>query len=213
MAKPVVVTVREAPESNRPPEYTGAIGVFTLSADLAPVTARVGDPLTLTLKLKGEGTLDRTRAPDLESMPGHRRALQGLRGHGRNPREHRTFTYSLRPLLATIEEFPTLSMAYFDVDKERYVLLRTDPIPLSITEADRLDTDEIVHGGGSEKDPPSTIESRKEGIFANTTDPSALRDQRISPAICMLLLAGMVVLHIVSAYLVTKFAEWPEIMP
>jgi hypothetical protein len=40
---------------NAPPEFGGAVGTFTLRADVNPKTANVGDPITVTATLTGRG--------------------------------------------------------------------------------------------------------------------------------------------------------------
>ena len=82
VAKPAVIDVQDVPRDGRPECYIDAVGKFQLSATLEPKRAKTGDPMTLTVSLEGEGTLDSANAARLEKTAGHRRPLQDLRRHG-----------------------------------------------------------------------------------------------------------------------------------
>ena len=84
-----------------------------------------------------------------------------------------------------------MSASYFDVDEGRYATLKSDPIPISITKAEQLSAEQIVAapraaGQTSSQDP----EARREGIFANITDPNAVRDQSVRPFAWLAWLGG-----------------------
>lgn len=190
VAKPIEVVVNDVPEEGRPTTFTGAIGRFQLQADLEPKRVRVGDPMTLTLTLTGDGTLEATGAPDLRKVKAIADGFRLYEATEETKGNTRRFTYSLRPTRSGVTAFPAVELAYFDTQLAEYVTLRTEPIPIEVIKAVRLSSDQIVtprRGQGSEDE----VEARREGIYANITDPSALRDETVHPGPW---LAGMVVL-------------------
>lgn len=199
----VTVTVKDAPSEGRPAEYTGAIGIFDLTASIAPAAARVGDPITLTLRLKGKGTLDMAQAPDLEAIPEIGENFKVYEATVETKGNVRIFTYSLRPKRADIARFPPVPLAYFDVDRDRYVTLKTDPIPLKIQDADQLTDEDIVTQGQKGDEGEKRIEARKEGLFANIADLDALKNEksRVDLGILGLKLAGMIFIYMLAAFL------------
>ncbi len=52
---PVEVTVRPLPTRDRPDDFSGAVGSFTLRATLEPRTLQAGETATLTMVLEGDG--------------------------------------------------------------------------------------------------------------------------------------------------------------
>ena len=56
--------------ANAPPNFSGAVGNFTLATDVKPKNAQVGDPLTVTASISGRGNFDRVTAPTLENERG-----------------------------------------------------------------------------------------------------------------------------------------------
>lgn len=142
-----IVEVADAPAEGRPADYTGAVGQFTLAARLDPVDAKVGDLLTLTLTLKGTGTLDRVGAPDLKRIAAIEEAFRVYDAAEATRGGQRVFTYRLRPKTTTLAEFPPVQMAVFDPIAQKYETLRTKPIALHIAEANRLSRADIVASG------------------------------------------------------------------
>jgi hypothetical protein len=64
---PVRVRVRPLPEAGRKPGFTGAIGKFELGKPtLSASEVAVGDPLTLTVEVTGEGNLESISPPALD---------------------------------------------------------------------------------------------------------------------------------------------------
>jgi hypothetical protein len=199
VAKPVEVIVKDVPQEGRPGTYVGAVGRFDLAAQLAPTQAKVHDPMTLTLTLRGEGTLESAVAPDVAAMPevaGRFKIYEATEETGSGSRR---FTYGLRPLEAGIEAFPSVPVSYFDVESERYVTLRTDPIPIQIAEAEELADDQIVAGADGSSRTQRDLETRREGVFANVTDLSAVGDESVDPLRWLLGLIGMAGLYVAVA--------------
>ncbi|PYL14973.1 MAG: hypothetical protein DME30_12265 [Verrucomicrobia bacterium] len=52
--------------TNAPPNFSGAIGNFTMAVDAKPKTVQVGDPITVTSTINGRGNFDRMNGPALE---------------------------------------------------------------------------------------------------------------------------------------------------
>ena len=179
MAKPAAVTVKDAPLDGRPASYAGLIGRFEFESQLAPTKAKVGDPMTLTVTLRGQGTLDAVTAPrleDISEIAGHFRIHEATE---ESDDEVRRFTYGLRPLDTGIDSFPPIEMSYFDVEQEEYITLHTEKIPLQIGTAEKLASGDIAmadtspSGGGD-------IEMQEGGLLANHTLAS-LRNDSVDP--------------------------------
>ncbi len=179
-AKPLTVRVKDVPLVGRPDSYSGAVGRFEIGADLSPLEAKVGDPLTLTLWLKGEGTLDNALAPKLDRVAELTDRFKVYDATEETRGDVRLFTYSVRPRDTSVTELPAIPLSYFDVDAEKYVTLQTVPIAIKVTEADRLRDAEIATATPSPH-AETTVESHVEGIFANVTDTGQIRDETVRP--------------------------------
>ncbi|MBN1910526.1 MAG: BatD family protein [Pirellulales bacterium] len=211
VARPLKIDVKQAPEADRPASYLGAIGAFDWSASLTPTEAKVGDPITLTLTLSGQGSLDGVSPPDLAAIPEVAKdfktypATQEIKG------KTCRFTYTLRPLRADVAEFPPVPAAYFDVHRHEYVTLRSEPIRLRVSPADRLSGGQIVGRAAPTKSGNGqTLEARRDGIFANITDPAEVRNDKVNAGNWVAVLGGMFGLGVVGSLAIRRLQRRGE---
>ena len=129
LARGLEVTVKDVPLDGRPDSYIGAVGRFDVKAELAPTTARVGDPMTLTVTLTGQGTLADARPPAIAGLPGIDDAFRTYDATEESLSNARRFIYSLRPLSTDVTEFPRIPVSYFDVETEKYVTVTPTRFP------------------------------------------------------------------------------------
>ena len=190
VARPLVVTAKDVPSDGRPDSYLGAIGHFEVVNQLVPMQAKVGDPLTLTITLRGQGTLEAARAPDLTAIPAVTDRFRVYEATGETQEGQRQFTYSLRPLQAGTVEFPSIPLSYFDVQQEKFITLRSEPISLVVAQAEQLDDDEIALAG-ARNGRQAAIEASQDGVLVNINDLSILTDQSVDAPRWFLLFAGM----------------------
>ena len=178
IARPLEITVKNPPEEGRPASYTGAIGEFQVATELVPTKAKVGDPMTLTMTIRGQGTLENAVAPDLAKFAN---VVEQFRIYdkptGESSENSRQFTYSLRPEASGEISFPAIPFSYFDVKQEKYVTLKTDPIPLSIAVAQQMADNEIAMAASPGR--KRSIEAQG-GLLANITNRNELYDQSVN---------------------------------
>jgi hypothetical protein len=191
VAKPLTIEVRGAPPDGRPASYIGAIGRFQVDVELTPTSVKVGDPMTLSLRVHGQGALSDAVAPELDQMPAVADSFKVYEASEDSAEGSRQFKYSLRPKKAGISEFPPLELAYFDFDQEKYVTLRTAPIKIQVAESDRLANQDIAIAATNRPANSSAFEVSREGIFANITDLRQVHDERVHPERWLLSLGSM----------------------
>ncbi len=59
----LIFNVEPLPEEGKPENFTGAIGNFTMDIGATPRRVEVGEPITLTMSISGEGNFNRVEAP------------------------------------------------------------------------------------------------------------------------------------------------------
>ena len=186
------VEIKPIPTAGRPADFNGAIGPHTITARATPTEVPVGDPITLSLTLRGTGPLDRLSAPRLDRVEAltddfevPAESLAGeLTGGGK------TFTLTVRALRDDVTEIPPIPLSFFDPRTESFRTVRTDAIPLTVTPAERLALTLPEDGATGGRLAP--LVETTEGLMANTTDPSeVLADQsgRIATHVWIILAA------------------------
>lgn len=166
--------VLDLPAAGRPASFNGWIGKFDIEAQAQPTAVDVGEPITLSLKVKGTGMPLSSRPPRLDQQPALTNDFQVPReiGAGEEQGGSWEFTQTLRAKHDRVAEIPQIELPYFDPEAGEYRIARSEPIPLEVAAA-RIVTAEDAEGVGSV---PSqfTVESTDEGIAHNYVDASAL---------------------------------------
>ena len=126
-APAVTLDVRPLPTEGRPTCFSGAIGRFSLHVEASPLTAKVGDPVTLTMRVSGEGSLATASAPQLgtdEAWKAYEsRSEADTEPHyGQGP-QWKTFYQTLVPRSAGDLALPKAKFGYFDPDAAKFVTL------------------------------------------------------------------------------------------
>lgn len=132
-SEPATLEVKPLPP-NAPPNFSGAVGSFTMTSEAKPNHVQVGDPITVTSTISGRGNFDRMTAPTLESEQSwHKYPASskfkpdddiGISGD-------KTFEMVISPEEKK-SSVPPLLFSYFDPAKENYVTLRSDSVPIVV---------------------------------------------------------------------------------
>ncbi len=173
------VTVSPPPILGRPQNYVNAVGLFEMTANLVPTKTRVGEPMTLTLTIRGDGAIEDITAPKLEQIKEIKEHFKIYDATDKIEDRQVQFTWSLRPLDDTVKEFPAISASYFDVDSGQYYQMKTPPIPITVSKSTALQMDTISAGGtGNSAD--QSWKNQQGGVHANITNINALRESRFN---------------------------------
>jgi BatD DUF11 like domain len=132
---PLTVTVKPLPTEDRPPDFAGAVGKFTLNARLnQPSQVHVNDPLAIDLTVAGQGNFDAISAPILSTSEGWKtypaRLTQENRSTGLEPGVVGYSQVIIPQKMAP--EVPPFIFSYFDLDQQKYVTARSNSIALQM---------------------------------------------------------------------------------
>ncbi len=137
-SEPVPVEVRPLPPG-APAEFQGAVGRFTLTSELAPERAQVGEPLTWSLTLRGQGNWPDGIGLPARAVPNHVEVIQPR--SVRSFEEGDVFRGEVSEDLVLIPTQPgTLRLApvaftYFDPMLERYETIEVAAPPVEVLPA------------------------------------------------------------------------------
>ena len=173
--KPSDVSVLALPTQGRPANFTGAVGTFDLTVLAEPTAVRVGDPIKLTMEIRGDGPLETLPPPNLAADPkltgGFRVPQEELAGKVVGGRKR--FTQVIRAERSDLTEIPRLEYPYFDPDREMYVVALSEAIPLKVMPAAELNTSALVE----RMDPPAANNQTLhalDGLHGNETREARL---------------------------------------
>ncbi|MBX3362833.1 MAG: BatD family protein [Phycisphaeraceae bacterium] len=134
-SNPLNLEIRPLPDAGRPSGFSGIVGEGRIEASLSTPTARIGDPINLTIRLSGALPADRLRPPRIELQ--HDIAEQFRIGRegwvdGGVSGDSRTYSITVRPQSSEISEFPPIRLHWFDPSSATYKTSLSRAIPLKI---------------------------------------------------------------------------------
>lgn len=125
------------PTEGRPKSFAGVVGEkFDLEVSTNRNTVRIGDPLRLSVVLRGEDSLETASFP-LMSQPSLMNQdfsfdSDAPTGIWDADRKEKTFSLTLRPLKETIQEIPPLEFSWFDPRRAEFRTIRSKPLALEV---------------------------------------------------------------------------------
>lgn len=128
--EPLNLNVLSVPDAGRPVDFSGAVGRFSFRAEASPRDVAVGDLVTVTLTIQGEGLPDALTPPVVPAAPGFK-----VYGIERVPEQcsdtAQVFRQTVVPLDGDARLIPALAFSFFDARSRRYVTQTAGPFPLT----------------------------------------------------------------------------------
>ncbi|WP_158265489.1 BatD family protein [Blastopirellula marina] len=149
------IDVKPVPTAGRPADYRGTVGQYQIVTQALPTDVKAGDPITLHIGIRGDGPMELVQAPPLAALPqltaDFKVANEPLAGLVEG--DTKLFTTTIRPRREGITEIPAIPLTFFDPAKEAFVTVKSEPIAIHVSKAERLALDSIV-GNPSSADRP-----------------------------------------------------------
>jgi hypothetical protein len=157
VGQPHTILVKPFPAEDRPESFAGAVGKsFSLDVSAARTEVRVGDPITFTLTLRGDGNIQNASLPPLSADggmdPGQFR-LPDTDVAGRFEDGAKQFDVTVRVMDETVKRVPALAYSWFDPKAEAYRTTHSKPIALNVMPAKIVSSADVV---SSQAMPPRT---------------------------------------------------------
>ena len=134
----------DVPVAGRPADYAGAVGDVAATTRVSDTSARMGDPVVVTLHLEGQGNVKLWPRPPLKlgwasvANGEERVEVDTSRARVRGSKE---FDWLITPRQPGRQEVPAMSYPFFDPDRVAYDSVRTQPIALNIATASLAEID------------------------------------------------------------------------
>ncbi len=129
-------TARRLPEKGKPSGFGGAVGKFSIAAEVDRDKAKVGDAVNLTVTIQGKGNLKSIGDVELPEMTEFRsyemvgslnqeKDKNGVRGS-------KVFKTVLTPKVSGKLSIPAIPFSYFDPARGKYRIVKTKPIEVQV---------------------------------------------------------------------------------
>jgi hypothetical protein len=140
--EPVKLIIKPLPTVDKPEGFTGAVGKYTMDVLAKPTKVMVGDPITLTINIRGEGNIQTIGEPLLapEGMKEFKaynfETKVTITDRGDGIKGEKLFSKVIEPQSEDIDVMPGISFSYFDPDLEKYKTLTYKPVPIEVEHSD-----------------------------------------------------------------------------
>jgi tetratricopeptide (TPR) repeat protein len=131
------INVLPIPTAGAPPNFRGAIGDFSLAqCEAGPTTVGVGDPITLKVRIEGQGSFDTVTLPasepDWREFKTYPPTAKFESSDPLQIQGSKYFEQVISPLNAQITQIPAFSFSFFNPDSGSFRTLTHPAIPLSV---------------------------------------------------------------------------------
>lgn len=135
-SEPVAIHVRPLPSENELPGFLGAVGSYACDfPSLTTNVLKVGEPVQLTIVIRGQKNLGRINPPLPPPADGWQ-IFPATRGGLIPPTADKdagaSFKYTLIPLTATVHATPAIPFSCFDPARGQYIDLSIPSLPVTV---------------------------------------------------------------------------------
>ncbi len=135
-SKPIDIEVMDVPVEGRPSQFTGAVGRFRMTAQFEPLTGATNQPVTLRVRIEGQGNAKLIELPKLELPPSFelydQKSTAKFLKDGSSFKE---FEVLIIPREPGVFEIPAVQIATFDPDSKKFTPVASQPLRLNVTGA------------------------------------------------------------------------------
>lgn len=138
-SKPAIIHVKALPDSNKPPDFSGAVGNFSITSQLEKNSFGINETGKLMITISGEGNLQLLTAPKI-SWPNDAEAfdptIKSNIFHNTVPLSgSKIFIFPFSSNRQGNYILPSISFSFFNPQKEKYQTIYTVPLPFKIEKA------------------------------------------------------------------------------
>ncbi len=134
---PLTLVVLPTPATDIKPSPSGLVGLFEIRANTDTRQVNVGDPVTVSVTVTGEGNVKSIPVPYRDTLPNFRMFSGGTSENITTAdykiRGSKTFDEVFVPQRAGTYSLPSFALTYFDPKKRAYETARTAPIEITVT--------------------------------------------------------------------------------
>ena len=136
--EPITLTILPLPKIGKPQGFTGAVGSFNLTAhiDKPKQTIEVGQSITLTVNIRGEGNIDSLPEPEIPELVGFTKFEPRIsRNFIKNTdkiRGGKIYEYVFVPTIVGQWQLSPIQLPYFEPSSKTYRIARAMPIEIHV---------------------------------------------------------------------------------
>lgn len=134
----ITLKVNPLPEEGKPKEFKGAVGAFHMEVSTQSQHVKVGDPITLSMSVYGEGNIQTIHEPvliinketDFKVYPSE--STTQITNREEVIRGRKVFSKVIEPQKPDLKYAPAIVFSFFDPHAGQYKTITKEPIPITV---------------------------------------------------------------------------------
>jgi len=144
------IKVKPLPAANKPNDFSGVAGDFKMDVKLDKTETNVDDPITLSIKISGDGNVKMIEKPSFELPKDFDvfdpKTNESVTKRGSTITGYKTFDFLLIPRRPGEFKVPSFSFNYFDLNKKEYVRHSSPEYTIKVTGQASASTTQNISG-------------------------------------------------------------------
>lgn len=132
----IKLTVKALPEKDKPADFRGAVGLYSIDASVDKNEVEEGSPITLRVRVAGRGNINTVEPPTLKNLEGFKfydsSSSVNISKDKLVVEGEKVIETVIVPRKAGNYEISSMNFSYFDPSAETYKQVKTKPIPISV---------------------------------------------------------------------------------
>jgi len=129
----VIVQTLPLPREGKPPDFQNAVGRFDLAVEVHPREVKTGDPVRVTMAIKGSGALHDLPCPVLDLSKSGESQFKLTAPRLIQTNDALICEQVFIPLSEKADAIPRIHFSFFNPEAETYTTLNQGPFPLKVT--------------------------------------------------------------------------------
>ena len=168
------IEIKPLPTSQRPADFSGAIGNFKANSSIDMDQVEVGDPVRFYFTLEGEGNFAAIPAPSVESNENFKIGPPAFSFEGNEDTKFngkQSFEYIITPLKAGKISLPSINFSYFDPYLEKYSTVFGNDLEITVKPGAKW-IEPVQEYATDSQQPAGEVDfQQKTDLFQTASDP------------------------------------------
>jgi len=134
----ITLKVKPLPEQGKPKEFNGAVGAYSMDVSIKTLHVKIGDPITLSMSVYGEGNIQTINEPllvlnnakDFKLYPAESNTQ--ITNREELIRGRKVFSKVVEPQKTDLKSTPAIVFSFFDPRAGQYRTITKEPIPIVV---------------------------------------------------------------------------------
>lgn len=138
VTRPIKIKVKPLPEENKPDNFNNAVGDFKVRTTVSPKKVKVGEPVTLNIRVQGAGNVKNIKFLDMDDVDGFKSydsEIKDMVDYDENTVVGlKTLEKIYVPKWGGIHSFKIPEFSFFNPYKKEYVIVKSAPVEINVAE-------------------------------------------------------------------------------